>query len=137
MARHITVYRREDLAFLRSPPKDVNSPEFDLWSEEANRRCLFDAPLGSESTVREFWSAPAHDLALPLLVQIYDWGFYDGIEWAAEQLDQAEAELLQLESHWNTLDLDPKIAEDLRERLVSLRSAIAIARQVDGVLTID
>ncbi len=137
MARHITVYRREDLAFLRSPPKDVNSPEFDRWSEEADQRCLYEGPLGSESAVREFWSAPAHDLALPLLVQIYDRGFYDGIEWAGEQLDQAGAELLELERHWNTLDLDPKVAEDLRERLVSLRSAIAIARQVGGVLTID
>jgi hypothetical protein len=136
MARHISVHRREDLSFLRSPPEDVASPEFDRWSDEASRLCLFDAPLGSGAVVREFWSAPAEALRLPLIASIYDRGFYKGIEWSCGQLDQLEAELFQLERHWDSLDLTPDFREDIRERLTSLRAAVEIARRIDGVLTI-
>jgi len=137
MARHISVYRREDLAFLQSPPDDVTAPVFDRWSDEASRRCLYDAPLGSESAVRELWSAPAEVRGLPRIASIYDRGYYGGFKLADGQLDELESELLGLETYWNALALAPEVSQDLRERLDSVRAAIGIARKADGVLMIS
>lgn len=66
MARHISVYRAEDAVFLAQRP-DVNSLEFDSWESEANRRIVYEMPLGSEDAIRRLWSEPAQHLALPLL----------------------------------------------------------------------
>jgi hypothetical protein len=55
MAREIAVHRAADMHLVRTPPTaDVHSPRFEAWCGEVNARVLSNAPLGSESAIREF-----------------------------------------------------------------------------------
>lgn len=137
MARGINVYRKSDLKFIQTPPTDdVRSAEFDAWRKEADGKCLYDQPLGNESSVRLFWSYPAAEIGLPLIADMYERGFDEGIEWSDEQLEQVEQELLHLEKHWKAQNLHQELHTDLRERMQYLREAIKVARQHDGVISI-
>lgn len=137
MARDISVVRRRDLDFISSPPtRDVHAPEFEAWSEEALRRHVLIEPLGSEAAVREYWSDPAYRLALPHLASIYDVGFSEGCEWSGSALDEVAAELEQIESAWAEMELPPEVLADLAERLTTFRRAVAMAREIDGVVQI-
>src|SRR4051794_30741458 len=69
MARDIVVYRDSDVEHLS--PSD--------WRLRDGAKPLLDEPLGGEGAVREFWSAPATRLGLPLLAAVYEHGFYHGI----------------------------------------------------------
>jgi hypothetical protein len=136
VARHIIVYRREDEAFLRTSPANVQSPEFDSWAEECGRRLLFDAPLGGEGAIREFWSGPANSLGLQRIGSIYDGGFYESIRWRGTELDEVDRELDRLEESWHAGRIDPSDLAHLRERLEPLRTAIVVARDMNGVVAI-
>lgn len=137
MARHIAVYRREDLAYVTTPPApDVNSPEYDQWEAQGNALCQYENPLGSEAAVREFWSEPATSLGLPLLASIYDEGFYNGVGWSGPELDRLAEELEVLEGYWKNMSFTETDRSDLAERMSFMRTAIQVAKQRDGVLTI-
>ena len=138
MARHISVHRIADLAFVSQPPDDVNSPQLDIWEAEANRRCVYENPLGSEDAVRRFWSEPAGALRLPLLASIYNEGFdnADACSWQGSLLDLLEAELRSLEGHWPKMVVGSDLA-DLLQRGGYLRDAIRAARACDGCVSVS
>lgn len=117
MARDVTVYRGGDVAEV--PP--------DSWTVRAGATPLYDRPLGSESAVREFWSRPAIDLDLPLLMDVYGVGFTDGIRWSGDQLRAAAAEVDRLEADWATAELPPGTLADLRKRTRFVREALEVA----------
>ena len=136
MARHIAVYRKADLSFVSTCPTDVSSPEFDQWEAQARALCQYDNPLGAEGDVHEFWSEPALSLGLPLLASVYEEGFHKGIEWSGPALDRLAEELVVLEHHWRTMSLDDSDRSHLSERMSFLRTAIQVAKNCDGVLSI-
>ncbi len=139
MSRSITVYTKSDLQFASNPPDvDVLPAEFDQWRDEVNSRCLYEAPLGSESVVCENWSQPAVKLGLSFLASICEKGFYEGIAWSGQQLYEVERELPQLELYWwqhyqNELTLLQRLFKGSKD----LQNAIEIARACDGILSID
>jgi hypothetical protein len=137
MARGISIYRKSDLDFIASPPQNVVSDEFDRWYAESEAKCLFEAALGSEGAMREFWSDPASRLGLPLIADIYEQGFTNGIKWSDAQLSQVEQETLYLQEHWSHMSFSDELKEDLRTRVEDLQKAIAVAQEHDGVLTIS
>jgi hypothetical protein len=137
MSRNITVYTLPNWAFNKTPPsKDINSPEFEEWCKQAENLCEFEAPLGSESAVRMYWSVPARELGLPLLASIYDDGFHRACEWASVDLDRLSIELGKLVAHWSTLPIDSDIRNDLIGRMSSFLAAIKIAKACNGTVTI-
>jgi hypothetical protein len=147
----VSVYAPNDWAWIQRPP-DVQAPEFDAWEARANAACRYDAPLGAGGTIHSLWSKLAEDLHLPLIAQIYD----GGLEVTGSDLDRLQNELETLVAHWSALDLaseplvevwsqgdggSPVIShvplrEDLLERARSLRTAIDIARDCSGVVSI-
>lgn len=137
MARGIDVIRVKDIDFIRHPPtEDVYSPEFDRWMAECGSRSLYDAPLGSETAVHEYWSAPAALLKLPLLASIYEQGFYEGSIWSGEQLDQLDEETRALEQYWRSLPPGSIPLAHLEERAGFLRRAMQIAKENDAAIII-
>jgi hypothetical protein len=137
MSRNIAVYTLANWLFVKTPPnRDINSPEFEEWCKKTENLWEFEAPLGSESAIRKYWSGPAYDLALPLLTSIYDDGFHRACEWVSEDLDRLSIELGKLEAHWSTLSIDSEIRNDLIGRMSSFLSAIRIAKACKGTVTI-
>jgi hypothetical protein len=126
MARDISVYRADDIE-LRSG-KD--------WMVREGATWLFDAPLGSESAIREWWSAPAVSLGLPLLASIYDHGFSHGIRWGGSELKQVLDELSRLAEYWTTANGLPDVGYSFAERAQYLRQAIAVAENCGGIVVI-
>src|SRR5262245_60879428 len=94
---------------------------------QANAEPIFEQPLGSESSIREFWSNPARELGLPLLTPLYETGFYNGVMWKGKQLSEALGELTRLELYWATMSLDEETRNDLQQRAAWLREALRLA----------
>jgi len=127
MAREISVHCLEDFELAQSDGMRVVREDVTP---------LFVAPLGNESAVYEWWSAPAEALGLPLLASIYEYGFRHGIRWANGQLKRAHAEVVQLEAHWKSAGLpDDQLAMRL-ERSGYLREALTIAQEHRAVVII-
>ncbi len=136
-----------------NPPEDVNSSEFEQWELRCLARTLYDNPLGSDHTIRRYWSSPAEQLGLPLIAAIYNAGLRVG----GADLLRLEEELNRLERQWATMDfsgeqkdrgsapyedgsIEAKEITDLdhlRERSGYLREAIRIARASDGIVGIS
>lgn len=126
MAWGISVYRREDV--IEVPPDD--------WRVREGAEDLCDRPLGNESDVREFWSGMAIDLELPLLLEVFGYGFYHGIRWSGEQLRAAASEVDQLEAYWSSAEIPDEKLADLRKRAGFMREALAVAEESGGWLVI-
>jgi hypothetical protein len=147
VAFSVSVYRLADREFLSSPPP-VASPGFAAWEEEASRRLIFDAALGGDGDVHRYWSSPAAKAGLPLIASIYEQGLV--IEGA--DLDRLNNELTALDTAWSK-EVDPAATrrficlghegevplayELVFRRAESLRSAIRVARAVDGYVVIS
>lgn len=127
MARGIVVYRGSDVEHLSASD----------WRLRDGAKPLYDEPLGGEGPVREFWSAPAAQLGLPLLAAVYEHGFYLGICWHGDQLDAAEAEVARLEEFWQGAGLDAGTLQGLSGRAAYLRTAVGLAREHGGILVIS
>ena len=126
MARGLTVYRAADVVTV--PPND--------WRVREGAESLYDEPLGSESTVSEFWSKPASALGLTLLAEVYEHGFHHGIRWSGEQLLAVVAEVGQLEVYWRAAGLTPETLADLDRRAGFVRAAVAVAVGCNGAVVI-
>jgi hypothetical protein len=89
---------------------------------------LFEVSLGIEATVREWWSAPAQELGLPLIESIYEGGFSDeGVEFSGTQIEDLDAELDVLQDHWER-STTPEARSQFLQRLADFRAAIQVAR---------
>ena len=126
MARGIAVYMRTDIELVTAID----------WRVREDAEPLYDQLLGSEVVIGENWSEPATKLGLALLAAIYDHGFYHSILWEGSQFSEVERELSRLEAYWQTTDYEPERLVDLRERADYLRSALALASENNGVVTI-
>ena len=123
------------------PPSDPS--KFDAWLEECNKFSLYDAPLGADGTVYDFWSSIARQLGLPLITSIYEHGLK--IE-STEELNRLEEELNALENYWKSHHLedpDPKSAirdfleEHLQERMEYFRTAVKLAKEHRAILSVS
>ena len=126
MAREISVHCVEDFELSQRDGMRV-------VREDASP--LFAAPLGNESAIYEWWSAPAKSLGLRLLASIYEHGFRYGIQWEGDELKLAHAEVLQLEKHWMSERLSDEHLAMRLERSSYLREALTLA-QVRGAVVI-
>jgi hypothetical protein len=126
MARDISVYRADD----------IESRSGGNWRVREGAVCLFDAPLGSESAVRVWWSEPAVSLGLPLLSTVYGFGFDHSILWDGPQLKRVLDELALLEEHWASTDLSPDAEYNFAARADYLRQAVVVAQGCDGFVVI-
>src|SRR5690349_11262022 len=77
---------------------------------------LYDKPLGSESVVRELWSDPATVLGLPLLADVYEYGFQHCNKWSGPQLSQVLDEVSRLEEYWASAGLPADALAGLQQR---------------------
>jgi hypothetical protein len=139
VARSITVYRsREDLERHNAavPPKGATREEVDAWLAACIAETPFDAPLGSESAIRLYWSDPAAALNLPRFAAIYERGFQEGIFWLTDDFEGVLQELEQLEQHWQQMKLSDDMVRNLRVRAGHIREAIRIAGEMDGLIVI-
>ncbi len=84
---------------------------------------------------RLYWSDPAARLGLPLIASTYQVGFHEGCEWSGPDLDALEQEVAALESYWRQHVREGTLAH-LLETADSLRRAIQIARDANGVVSI-
>ena len=134
MARWITVYKPEDLEFVRhSPNSDVNSKEFELWCEECRKKTIFDCDLASESGTLENWSGPASEIGLPLLSEIHEKGFHEGIEWRKDKIIRAIEELHK----WRQYMVEKNsMHKQLEEDYKNFLEGLYIALKVDGLVSI-
>ena len=96
----------------------------------------FSAPLGSEASVREYWSDPAGRLGLPLIASVYERGFHEGISWSGAELDSVGSELDSLENYWRQQPYGEDLAAQLGERCRNLREALRLAKEWNSALEI-
>jgi hypothetical protein len=122
-------------------------------SSNGSARLVYHKRLGTDDDVFRYWHAPAFELGLPLVAQIY----HDGLEVRGELLVLLSSELDRLEAHWTETgvgDLDlvvrlvsgqdgqlqeasTPLREHLCQKLSLLRTAIGIATQTAGMLEIS
>ena len=140
MAFSVNVYLPEHLPLINQVPE--NPKEMDSWLEDCAKLCLFDAPLGSEGILGDYWSRVAQEINLPLIGSIYD----EGLQLAHTEIPELESELEKLEDYWDRNSLEDvekydsaedSIKADLRERLGYLREAARVARANKAVLIIS
>jgi hypothetical protein len=147
----ISVYKRNDLAFINEPPKD--STQIDAWIHEVNKRQLYSNPLGSGGMVFEYFNKIGIKMGLELISKIYN----DGLVISDKQLDQLEREIQRLEDYWKKQDLSKEepvkcseifednsreeysieFKEHLFTRMGFLKEAINVAKKNIAVLIIS
>jgi len=147
MSLSVTVFRLDDRPFLDAPPADVGSTRFDEWCVEAERRCLFEAPIAANGVLHRWWCTPSLALGGHLIPAIYD----AGLTCQGDDLSLLGGELTALERHWVEAVGDDErmgcsidgrrfevpLLVHLTERASHLRSAIRIATTVPGELRIS
>jgi hypothetical protein len=131
VAFQISVYRRSDLFWVRSPPRGLLDDP-DHLEEEGLKRLLYDAPLGSGDVVYTHWSSRAASLELPLLASLYD----KGLEIHGARLEALSLELNALARAWQSDGIEAELYEDLCERMQYVQEAVQIAREADGFVDI-
>ena len=108
---------------------------------------LFDAPVGADGDVHQWWSHPATKLNLPLVSDLYK----NGLQVSGDDLARLKEEMVALEKYWceavpsdevRTYDIlgrsvDVPLLAHLSYRADSVMAAIELAQQVDGELTIS
>jgi hypothetical protein len=106
------------------------------WRIRVRAEPQFAQPLGSDETVRRFWSAPAVGLGLQLLAGLGHDGSSPVACWSGPQLGQIASETLRLEAWWAEADLPYEVLADLREAIACLREAAGIANACGGWVVI-
>jgi hypothetical protein len=131
MSFQIGVHRIEDEPLMNSPPLDAGRDQLEAWLADCVSRSLYDAPLGADGDVFDWFHAPATELGLKLLGRLY----HHGLNIGADDLRILEAEVAALE-RYQEAKLTKKKRALFMERLGFLREAIDIAAREDAVLTI-
>ncbi|MEU8001356.1 hypothetical protein AB0B66_09380 [Catellatospora sp. NPDC049111] len=143
MTFHISVYRIADRELLKErPPTDIGA--LYAWMADRPDLTVFDEFLGANWAIGDHWSDHAERLGLPILASLYEVGFTHGVQVEGAGLDALESELDQLVAEWRRLypppdedgGQDPQPLTQLLERADHMRTAIRIARQVDGFIDI-
>jgi hypothetical protein len=146
MSFWISVYRLEDepttARMLRGRSYAASWGALHAHIQRENNK-LYEAPLGPDGIVYEFWSSIARQLGLTMLTRMYK----SGLRLKHPlRLAQLEKEMARLEEYWNTHELenyDPEIIgrqelrQHLKERMSYLREAVDVARWYRAVLTVS
>lgn len=125
-------------------PRPEDPRETVAWLAEWSRYMLFEAPLGDDAVIYQYWSVPARRLGLALLGGMYQHGLRVA---GAAALAQLAHEAETLEAHWHDHTLEPPapmiqpgafddLLEYLHDRMGCLHEAIAIAGQYGAILTV-
>jgi hypothetical protein len=140
MSFDVTVILPKDEALFVQLPSDES--KYDQWLNECESRTLFDAPLGDDLSVAQYWSGIAKLAGLPLIEAIYN----TGLRVEANRLAELERELDALETEWRTLSTTmwqtseargTELLEQLLERMAYFRKAVAIAKANAGLILVS
>jgi hypothetical protein len=97
------------------------------WQVRDGAEPLYEVPLGSETTVHDFWSSPAVALRLTLLSWLLCEGSERAIFVPGWHVVRLMAELGRLEAHWSRAVFDAETRADLREHAGWMRVALGLA----------